>query len=46
VEVAVVGDRERGLLELQSSPDQVIDSVCAVEKRVLGVRMKVNEGHY
>jgi hypothetical protein len=32
VKIAVVGYRERGLLELESSGDQVIDAVSAVEK--------------
>ena len=45
VQVAVVGDREGRLFELLRSSDQVIDPVGTVEKRVLGVAMKVHEGH-
>ncbi len=41
----MVRDRERGLLELEGSGDQVIDPVGAVEERVLGMAVKVDEGH-
>ena len=34
VKVTVVCYRERWLLELQRSGDEIIDTVCAVEKRV------------
>ena len=37
VHVAMIGDGERGHLELESPLDQVIDSICAVEKRVFRV---------
>ena len=43
--VAVIGDGESGLLEFESPLYQVIDSVGAVEKRVLGMTMEMNEGH-
>ena len=45
VHVAVIGDRQRRLLELLRAPDQVIDAVRAVEERVLGVAMQVDERH-
>jgi hypothetical protein len=43
--VAMVGDSQGGLLEFESPPDQLIDSICAVEERVLGVRVEMNKGH-
>ena len=43
--VAVIGDGECGLLELERTSDQVIDPICAVEEGVLGVAVKMNEGH-
>src|SRR5918992_1477024 len=45
VEVTVVGNRERRLLELAGARDQALDPVGAVEKRVLGVTMEVYERH-
>ena len=45
VQVAVIGDRQGGLLELLGAPDQVIDPVGAVEERVFRVAMQMNEGH-
>ena len=41
----MIGDRERGLLELERPRDQVIDPVGAVEKGVLGVAVEMDEGH-
>lgn len=41
----MIGDREGGLLELEGPLDQVINSIGAVEKRILGVAVKVDEGH-
>ena len=41
----MVGDREGGLLELLGARDQVVDPVRAVEQRVLGVAVQVDEGH-
>ena len=41
----MVGDREGGLLELERPFDQVIDSICAVEKGVFGVAVEMYEGH-
>ncbi len=45
VEVTVIGDRHRGLLELLGPANQVIDSVGAVEEGELGVAVQVDEGH-
>jgi hypothetical protein len=45
VKVTVISYRECWLLELQRLGDEIIDTVCAVEKRVFGVAVKVNEGH-
>ena len=43
VQIAVVGDRQRRLLELLSPVDQVGDPVGAVEERILGVTVKMDE---
>jgi len=45
VKVTVIGNRERWLFELQRSSDEIIDAVCAVEKGVFRMAVKVNEGH-
>ena len=45
VKVTVIGYGEGRLLELQRSVDEIIDAVGAVEKRVFGVAMEVDEGH-
>ena len=45
VKVTVIGDGEGGLFELQRSIDEIIDAVCAVEKRVFRVAMEMDEGH-
>jgi len=45
VKVTVIGYRKGGLFELQRSVDEIIDAVGAVEKRVFGVAMEVDEGH-
>src|SRR5688572_29620914 len=45
VQIAVVRDRQRGLLELLRLGDQVIDSVGAVEEGVLRVTVEMDEGH-
>ena len=45
VKVTVIGYRECWLFEFQRSRDEIIDAVCAVEKGVFGVAVKVNEGH-
>ncbi len=46
VEVTVIGDRQRGLLELLGPADQVIDSVGAVEEGKLRVAVQMDEGHH
>src|SRR6185437_10538125 len=45
VEIAVVGDGERGLLEFQRPRDEVVDPIGAVEQRILGVTVQMDEGH-
>jgi hypothetical protein len=45
VKVTVIGYGEGGLFELQRSIDEIINAVGAVEKRVFGVAMEVDEGH-
>lgn len=45
VQVAMIGDCERGLFELLGAQNQVIYSVRTVKKRVFGVAMEVDEGH-
>jgi hypothetical protein len=45
VEIPVVGDREGRLFELDGPGNQVVDPVCAIEQRVLGVAVEVYEGH-
>src|SRR5688572_20460111 len=45
VQISVIGDRERRLLELGSALDELLDPVGAVEERVLGVAVQVYEGH-
>ena len=41
----MVGDRQCGLLEFQGPGYEIIDPVGAVEERVFGVTMQMNEGH-
>ena len=41
----MVGERQGGLLEFLRARYQVIDAVRAVEERVLGVAVEVDEGH-
>jgi hypothetical protein len=41
----VIGNRQRGLLELLGPPDQVFDPVRAIEEGVFGMAMEVYEGH-
>jgi hypothetical protein len=41
--VAVLGDRQRRHLELDRFVQQLVDPAGAVEKRKLGVKVKVNE---
>ena len=45
VEVAMVGDRERGLFELQGPGDQVVDTVRPVQQGVLAVAVQMDEAH-
>ncbi len=45
VHVTVICDRERGLLELQSPLDQVIDPVGAVEEGILRMTVEMDESH-
>ena len=45
VKVTVIGYRKRRLLELQRSGYEIIYTVCAVEKGIFGVTVKMNEGH-
>ena len=43
VHVAMIGDGESGLLEFERPLDQIINPVCAVEKRIFGVAVQMNE---
>ena len=43
--VAMVSDGQSGLLEFESPPDQLIDSIGAVEERIFRVTVEMNEGH-
>lgn len=45
VKVTVIGYGEGRLFELESSTDEIVDPVCAVEKGVFRVTMEMNEGH-
>ena len=45
VKVTVIGYGEGWLLELQRLRDEIVDPVCAVEKRVFGMAVEVDEGH-
>ena len=45
VKVTVIGYGEGWLLELESSADEIFDSVGAVEKGVFRVTVEVDEGH-
>ena len=45
VHVAVVGDRQRGHLEVDGLLDERLHARGAVEQRVLGVGVEVDEGH-
>lgn len=46
VEVAMVRDSQRRLLELDSPPNEVFESVGAVEQRILGMAVEVDERHF
>jgi hypothetical protein len=46
VEVAMIRDGQRRLLELDSPPNEVFESVGAVEQRILGMAMEVDERHF
>jgi hypothetical protein len=43
MQIAVVRDGERRLFELQRAIDEVINPVRAVQKRIFGMAMQVNE---
>ncbi len=43
VQVTVISDGERGLLQFLRSPDQIIDPVGSIEERVFGVAVEVDE---
>ena len=45
MEIPVIRDRQRGLLELERPRDQVIDAVRAIEEGVLRVAVEMDEGH-
>lgn len=45
MQVSMIGDGERGLLELEGAPDQIIDAVSAIQQGIFGVTMEMNEGH-
>jgi hypothetical protein len=45
VHVTVIGDRERRHLEVLGALDQIVDTIRAVEERILGVAVQVNERH-
>jgi len=45
VHVSMVRDGERRLFEFLSTPDQVIDAICAIQKGVFRVTMQMDEGH-
>ena len=45
VQVAMVRDREGGLLELLGPGDQVVDPVRPIQQGVFGVAVQVHEGH-
>jgi hypothetical protein len=45
VEIAVVGDCQRRLLELERALYEVIDPVRPVQQRILGVTVQMDEGH-
>src|SRR5919112_748274 len=46
VHVTVVGNRQRGLLELLGASDQTVDPVGAVEERVFGVAVQMDKRHW
>ena len=41
----MIGDGEGGLLQLARAHDEIIDAVRAVEERVFGVAVKMDERH-
>jgi len=45
VEIPVIGDRQRRLLQLERPGDQVIDAVGAIEEGVFRVAVEMDEGH-
>ena len=45
MQIAVVGDRQRGLFELLGAANQVVYAIGAVEEGVLGVTVEMDEGH-
>ena len=45
MEIAVIRNRERRLLEFERAGDQIVDSVRSVEEGVLRVAVEMDEGH-
>lgn len=45
VHVPVVRDSQSGLLKFECPGNQVVDTVRAIQERVLGMAMQVNKGH-
>jgi hypothetical protein len=42
---AVIGERQCRHAQIEAAPDQVIDAIRPVKKRILAVCMKMYEGH-
>jgi hypothetical protein len=45
VQIPVVRDRQRRLLELERAGDQIVDAVRAIEEGLLRVAVQMDEGH-
>jgi hypothetical protein len=44
VQVTMIGDRERRHLELLGARDEAVDAIGAIEQRVFGMAVEMDEG--
>lgn len=41
----MISNRERRLLELESTGDEIVNAIRAIEQGILGVAMQMDKGH-